>query len=62
MNPTQLFITIVYSALEIELDEQRVLSAIVKGGTGAGTMPPGLLSGDEAQQVAAFVAQARAGG
>ncbi len=36
-------------------DEQQVLAAIENGGTGAGAMPPGLLQGEEAQQVAAFV-------
>jgi mono/diheme cytochrome c family protein len=34
-----------------------VLSAIQNGGLGSGTMPPGLLQGTEAQQVADFVSQ-----
>lgn len=37
-------------------DKNRVLNAITKGGTGSGAMPKGLLTGDEADQVAAFVA------
>lgn len=36
--------------------EAQVLAAIENGGTGSGAMPAGLLSGAEAQQVAAFVA------
>lgn len=36
-------------------DEAQVLSAIENGGAGSGAMPPGLLQGEEAQQVAAFV-------
>ncbi|HMJ95331.1 MAG TPA: cytochrome c [Thermoleophilaceae bacterium] len=38
------------------IDKQRVLNAIKKGGTGSGRMPPGLLSGADAQAVATYVA------
>ena len=38
------------------LDKQRVMSAIERGGTGTGRMPPGLLSGADAEAVAAYVA------
>jgi cytochrome c553 len=38
------------------LDRQRVLNAIKNGGTGQGRMPSGLLEGEDAQQVAAYVA------
>jgi mono/diheme cytochrome c family protein len=38
------------------LDKQRVLNAIKTGGTGTGRMPPGLLSGSDAQAVATYVA------
>ena len=41
---------------ELKPDEQRVLAAIQNGGTGSGTMPPNLYTGQQAQQVAAFVA------
>jgi cytochrome c553 len=37
------------------LDKQRVLNAIKRGGTGTGRMPPGLLAGQDAQAVAAYV-------
>jgi cytochrome c553 len=37
------------------LDKQRVLHAIKIGGTGDGRMPPGLLQGEDAQQVATYV-------
>jgi mono/diheme cytochrome c family protein len=40
---------------ELPLDEQRVLRAIEIGGTGAGGMPAGLLSGQDAQQVADYL-------
>jgi len=39
------------------LDRQRVLNAIKKGGTGQGRMPAGLLQGEEAEQVAQYVAR-----
>jgi mono/diheme cytochrome c family protein len=39
------------------LDRQRVLNAIKIGGTGDGRMPAGLLQGDDAQNVAAYVAR-----
>ncbi len=39
------------------LDEARVLRAIRIGGSGQGRMPAGLLSGDEARAVAAYVAR-----
>jgi mono/diheme cytochrome c family protein len=38
------------------LDKQRVLSAIKRGGTGTGRMPPGLLDGPDADAVATYVA------
>ena len=41
---------------DLKPDEQRVLAAIQNGGTGSGTMPPNLYTGQQAQQVAAFVA------
>jgi mono/diheme cytochrome c family protein len=37
------------------VDKQRVLNAIKNGGTGQGRMPKGLLQGEDAQNVAAFV-------
>ena len=37
------------------LDEQRVMAAIKRGGTGTGRMPPELLSGADAEAVAAYV-------
>lgn len=46
---------------QLKPDEQRVLAAIANGGTGGGVMPRGLVSGDQAKQVAAFVAQASGG-
>jgi cytochrome c553 len=39
------------------LDKQRVLHAIKIGGTGDGRMPPGLLQGEDAEQVAAYVSK-----
>jgi mono/diheme cytochrome c family protein len=39
------------------LDEQRVLNAIRRGGTGQGRMPAGLLQGQEARDVAKYVSQ-----
>ena len=41
---------------DIPLDEAEVLTAIEIGGRGSGNMPKGLLSGKDAQDVAAFVA------
>ena len=38
-------------------DKQRVLNAIRRGGTGDGRMPPGLLVGEDADNVAAYVAK-----
>jgi cytochrome c553 len=38
------------------IDRQRVLNAIKNGGTGQDRMPSGLLEGEDAQQVAAYVA------
>ena len=38
------------------LDKQRVMQAIERGGTGTGRMPPGLLSGSDAEAVSAYVA------
>jgi mono/diheme cytochrome c family protein len=39
------------------LDKPRVLNAIRRGGTGQGRMPSGLLQGQDAQDVAAYVSQ-----
>jgi mono/diheme cytochrome c family protein len=39
------------------LDEQRVLNAIERGGTGQGRMPPRLLEGQEARDVALYVSR-----
>jgi mono/diheme cytochrome c family protein len=39
------------------LDKQRVLNAIKTGGTGTGRMPPGLLSGEDADAVATYVSE-----
>jgi mono/diheme cytochrome c family protein len=39
------------------VDRERVLNAIENGGTGQGRMPAGLLQGQDAQDVAAYVAQ-----
>lgn len=39
------------------LEEDRVLSAIEKGGTGKNRMPAGLLDGEDADLVAAYVAE-----
>jgi mono/diheme cytochrome c family protein len=41
---------------DIPLDTEEVLTAIEVGGTGSGNMPSGLLSGNDAEDVAAFVA------
>jgi mono/diheme cytochrome c family protein len=38
------------------LDKARVLQAIERGGTGSGRMPPELLDGEDADAVAAYVA------
>jgi mono/diheme cytochrome c family protein len=39
------------------LDRQRVLNAIENGGTGQGRMPAGLLQGEDAEDVAAYVSR-----
>jgi cytochrome c553 len=39
------------------VDRQRVLNAIKNGGTGQDRMPKGLLTGEDAQMVASYVAQ-----
>jgi cytochrome c553 len=39
------------------LDKQRVLNAIKRGGTGAGRMPANILQGQNAQDVAGWLAQ-----
>jgi mono/diheme cytochrome c family protein len=39
------------------VDQQRVLNAIRNGGTGKGLMPAGILEGDNARDVAAYVAK-----
>jgi cytochrome c oxidase subunit 1 len=41
---------------ELKPDAARVAAAISNGGSGSGTMPKNLVAGDEAQQVARFVA------
>ncbi|HWV83976.1 MAG TPA: cytochrome c [Capillimicrobium sp.] len=47
---------------DLKADEARVLAAIRNGGSGAGGMPANLAQGGEAEQIAAFVAQAAGGG
>ena len=47
---------------DLQPDSETVLSAIENGGAGSGMMPAGLLSGEEAQQVADFVAEAATSG
>lgn len=42
-------------------DDAQVLSAIENGGAGSGAMPANIVSGEEAEQVAAYVAEASAG-
>ncbi len=42
-------------------DEEIVAQAIAKGGTGTGMMPPGLLTGKEAEQVSTYVSAAAGG-
>ena len=42
-------------------DQQRVLDAIANGGTGSGTMPPGLFTGADAEAVAAYVSSVAGG-
>ena len=42
---------------DLGLDRQRVLNAIKRGGTGDGRMPAGLLQGEDAENVARYVAQ-----
>ena len=42
---------------QLGVDRQRVLNAIKRGGTGTGRMPAGLLAGDDAQNVASYVAK-----
>jgi mono/diheme cytochrome c family protein len=39
------------------VDRERVLNAIENGGTGQGRMPAGLLQGEDAEDVAAYVAR-----
>jgi cytochrome c553 len=39
------------------IDRERVLNAIRRGGTGAGRMPAGILEGENAEDVAAWVSQ-----
>ena len=41
---------------QLGVDEARALAAIENGGTGAGQMPANLLSGTEAEDVAAYIA------
>jgi mono/diheme cytochrome c family protein len=41
---------------DLQPDEAQVQAAIINGGTGSGVMPPGLLQGQQAKEVAAFVA------
>ena len=40
---------------QLKPDEQRVLSAIKKGGLGSGTMPANIVTGKEAEDVAEYV-------
>jgi hypothetical protein len=40
---------------QLKPTEQRVLTAIEKGGTGSGTMPANIVTGEEAKQVAEYV-------
>jgi mono/diheme cytochrome c family protein len=40
----------------LQPSREQVLAAIANGGTGSGVMPSGLLSGNDAEQVAAYVA------
>ena len=40
-----------------QIDKQRVLNAIHRGGTGQGRMPAGLLQGRDADDVATYVAK-----
>lgn len=46
---------------EIQADKAQVLRAIERGGTGSGSMPPGLFKGQDAQDVAEFVANSGPG-
>ncbi len=46
---------------DLKPDAARVQAAIATGGTGTGAMPAGLLEGDEAQQVAEYVAKVAGG-
>jgi mono/diheme cytochrome c family protein len=39
------------------LDQERVLNAIERGGTGQGRMPAGLLTNEDARDVALYVAR-----
>ncbi len=41
---------------EVKPDAKQVLDAIANGGLGSGTMPAGILDGQQAQEVAGFVA------
>lgn len=43
-------------------DEELVRQAIAQGGTGSGMMPPGLLTGADAEMVSEYVANAAGGG
>lgn len=43
---------------DLQPEEAQVLAAIEDGGLGSGTMPPGLVTGTDAQAVAAYVAGA----
>jgi mono/diheme cytochrome c family protein len=46
---------------ELQADRERVLRAIDQGGTGSGSMPPDLYKGQDAQDVAEFVANSSPG-
>ncbi len=46
---------------EISITEEDVIAAIQKGGRGSGNMPPNLVTGKDAQDVAAFVASSASG-
>ena len=47
---------------ELKPDQARVLKAIDQGGAGSGAMPADIISGEDARQVAAYVARSVGGG
>ena len=46
---------------ELELDAAKIAAAIERGGRGTGQMPAGILTGEDAQTVAAYVAESAGG-